>query len=57
MGMEQALKHHARGDDQMMLLELLHWAENMDEADRLYVTVKPHHERLYCESRGYALYL
>ena len=55
--MEEAFRHHAEGDEQMMLLELLHWAENLCEADYLYAVVKPHHERLYCESRGYALYL
>lgn len=55
--MEEALRHHAEGDEQMMLMELLHWAENLCEADYLYAVVKPHHERLYCESRGYALYL
>jgi hypothetical protein len=55
--MESARQFHANGDEHMMLFELLNWAMHLEEADYLYVMVKPHHERLYCESRGYALYL
>jgi len=55
--MESARDFHAQGDDDMMLFELLNWAIHVDEADYLYAVVKPHHERLYCESRGYDLYL
>jgi hypothetical protein len=55
--MEEAKRHHAEGNEQMMMLELFNWTEALEEADYLYGQVKPHHERLYCESRGYALYL
>jgi hypothetical protein len=55
--MESAREFHAQGDEDMMLFELLNWATHVDEADYLYAVVKPHHERLYCESRGYDLYL
>jgi hypothetical protein len=55
--MESAIQFHAKGDEDMMLFELLNWAIHLDEADHLYVKVKPHHERLYCESRGFGLYL
>jgi hypothetical protein len=55
--MEEACKHHAEGNEQMMMLELLNWTEALEEADHLYGIVKSHHERLYCESRGFALYL
>jgi hypothetical protein len=55
--MAEAKRHWEQGDEVMATLELLHWADAKDEADYLYVQVKPHHERLYCESRGYALYL
>jgi hypothetical protein len=55
--MESARDFHAQGDEDMTLFELLNWAIHVDEADYLYAVVKPHHERLYCESRGYDLYL
>lgn len=55
--MESARDFHAKGNEDMMMFELLNWAMHIDEADYLYAVVKPHHERLYCESRGYSLYL
>ena len=51
--MDSARGFHARGDEDLMLFELLNWAMHMDEADVLYAAIKPHHMRLYCESRAY----
>jgi hypothetical protein len=51
--LDSARDFHRRGDDDMMLFELLNWAMHMDEADDLYAAIKPHHMRLYCESRAY----
>ena len=51
--LDSARDFHRRGDDDMMLFELLNWAMHMDEADDLYAAIKPHHMKLYCESRAY----
>ena len=51
--MLSAQQFYARGDIEMTTFELLNWAMYMDEADQLYALVKPHHARLYCESRAY----
>ena len=51
--LDSARDFHRKGDEDMMLFELLNWAMHMDEADDLYAAIKPHHMRLYCESRAY----
>jgi predicted urease superfamily metal-dependent hydrolase len=51
--LELARDFHRKGEDEMVLFELFNWAMHMDEADDLYAVIKPHHMRLYCESRAY----
>lgn len=51
--LDSARDFHRKGDEDMMMFELLNWAMHMDEADLLYAHVSTNHARLYCESRGY----
>lgn len=51
--LDSAREFNERGDDDMVLFELFNWAMHMEEADNLYAVIKPHHSRLYCESRAY----